>query len=355
MTIVYINFKTLGKNKNAYKMKNIILLIFSTSISIIIILNFFGFTQINNQKTEFKNEIKGPNPTRFDFELGWSPSPNIISRRIHHHNNVSYDMNTDSIGARLSRSYGNPTLQNNMLITFGGSFSYGHGVESENTFTTILGQKLKLPALNFAYPSWGTVQTYKLIKKHATEGSIVIYGYIDDHLWRNFNLCGRSYDEYCLEEPVIYKNKNGKFEIQEKITGHYQLPDGFREVDHKNIFSMKNLTYAYHSLKHRILKKIHYKLQGKKAIYGKERELAFKFIINEIENIAKQRGFKFYIVNVDCAVKNFKPKFEKIIQSQNTVLIDAANFDCDTPDFWSDKHPSEKQHLILAKNIQENL
>jgi hypothetical protein len=69
------------------------------------------------------------------------------------------------------------------ILTLGGSFSFGHGVDNRQTFTEILGHKLGVPVANLAYSGYGAVQALQQLERHVDlQPKIIIYGLVGDHL-----------------------------------------------------------------------------------------------------------------------------------------------------------------------------
>lgn len=137
-----------------------------------------------------------------DETIGYVPRPSSAVSRSHLDTGVRFRMYTDHRGARVDAP-GQETPPHVKIVTVGGSYSYGHGVENEETFTSRLGRALGVPVANLAFPSFGTVQSAVLLKRNLDlEPEIVIYGFIADHLRRNLSPCAPSYSPYCL--PVAF-------------------------------------------------------------------------------------------------------------------------------------------------------
>jgi hypothetical protein len=135
-------------------------------------------------------------------EIGFVPVPNSASRRRHPRAGLDYHVFTSDRRARVSRR-GERTAPHVDLLTVGDSFSWGHGVENEDTYTARLAQRWSVPAANLAFSAYGTVQSAQMLERSLDlRPRLVVYGFIADHLKRNISPCAPAYGPLCL--PVSY-------------------------------------------------------------------------------------------------------------------------------------------------------
>jgi hypothetical protein len=94
------------------------------------------------------------------------------------------------------------------VMTVGCSFTWGAGVENEDTYARRLGRMLDVPVANFAMGSYGSVQAFQNVVRHRDLApKVIVYGFIQDHLRRNVSPCAPNYVPYCL--PVSYLEREG--------------------------------------------------------------------------------------------------------------------------------------------------
>lgn len=136
-----------------------------------------------------------------DPELGYVSPPSAASTR--QQGSVRYDVFTDTRGARVSEAGLEAPTQVDIL-TVGGSFAWGHGVQSQETFTSLLGERLAVTTANFAKAGYGTLQSVQTLRRHSDlEPAVVVYGLIGDHLGRNLAPCAPSRFPFCMRVPYV--------------------------------------------------------------------------------------------------------------------------------------------------------
>ena len=130
------------------------------------------------------------------------PVRNSASLRRHPRAGLAYHVFTSDRRARVSRR-GERTAPTVTLLTVGDSFSWGHGVENEDTYTSRLAQRWGVPAANLAFSAYGTVQSLQMLRRSLDlRPRLVVYGFIADHMKRNISPCAPAYGPLCL--PVSY-------------------------------------------------------------------------------------------------------------------------------------------------------
>jgi hypothetical protein len=146
--------------------------------------------------------LDGDFPIEADAEMGFAAVPSSASLRRHPRAGLEYHVFTSDRRARVSRR-GERTAPRVDLLTVGDSFSWGHGVENEQTYTARLAQRWNLPAANLAFSAYGTVQSAQMLERSLDlHPRLVIYGFIADHMKRNISPCAPAYGPLCL--PVSY-------------------------------------------------------------------------------------------------------------------------------------------------------
>jgi hypothetical protein len=84
-------------------------------------------------------------------------------------------------------------------MTVGCSFSWGHGIENHETYTALVARRRGLRAANFAFASYGTVQSLQMLERNLDlRPRVVVYGVIQDHVKRNHSGCAPAYGPACL-------------------------------------------------------------------------------------------------------------------------------------------------------------
>lgn len=122
-----------------------------------------------------------------DEIIGYKASANASSTRIHRKRGLKYNIYTDKRGARVNVPE-QPVKEKIDLLTIGGSFSWGHGMENAQTFTALLGEELTINVANISFPGYGTLQSLQALENNIDlKPRAVIYGFIFDHMRRNLS------------------------------------------------------------------------------------------------------------------------------------------------------------------------
>lgn len=146
--------------------------------------------------------LEGDFPIEPDPEIGFVPVRDGASLRRHPRAGLAYHVFTSDRRARVSRR-GERTAPEVSLLTVGDSFSWGHGVENDDTYTSRLAARWGVPAANLAFSAYGTVQSLQMLRRSLPlRPRLVVYGFIADHMKRNLSPCAPAYGPLCL--PVSY-------------------------------------------------------------------------------------------------------------------------------------------------------
>jgi hypothetical protein len=137
----------------------------------------------------------------FDRTIGFVRPAHAETRRIQ--KDIDYTIYTDRFGARVNAA-GVETAARVDILTIGCSFSEGHAMPNESTYTEDLGRALSVPVANFAVGSYGGVQSELSLERHTSLApKVIIYGLIEDHLRRNLDPCAPSFFPNCLQVPIV--------------------------------------------------------------------------------------------------------------------------------------------------------
>lgn len=142
-----------------------------------------------------------------DDEMGFVPRPNAASEIHNVETDYRFHVYTDARSARVNRP-GEQTGATVDVMTLGCSFTWGAGIENEQTYAQRLGAALHAPVANFAMGSFGSVQSFLMLLRNADlKPKVVVYGFIPDHLRRNVAPCAPNYVPLCA--PVAYLQREG--------------------------------------------------------------------------------------------------------------------------------------------------
>lgn len=142
-----------------------------------------------------------------DDELGFVATPNGSTVLRNVETDARFHIFTDRRGARVDAAGAQtgPTVD---VMALGCSFTWGSGIESEQTWVQQLHAMTGATVANFAMGSYGSVQSLLLLMRNADlKPKVVVYAFIPDHVRRNVNPCAPNFLPYCL--PVAYLQRQG--------------------------------------------------------------------------------------------------------------------------------------------------
>ncbi len=299
--------------------------------------------------------MAGDKLIQYDPDIGFRPAPNsrtIITRTLDS-SNLTYELITDSSGARIS-SEDERGPADFSIAFIGCSFTWGHGISNEETYARKISHKLGTNIQNLAMGSYGSVQSLKMLQKFVGNNELIVYGFIDDHVRRNVRPCAPSYSPLCLYVPTVSKNEKGVFYINDEIPADNVSAslDYFEWARQKRILDADNIRFGYRFMNDRINR-----IRGLQNVtLQKEDGLpAAEFVINEMRKSAKEKGSKLLVVNVGIGQPT--DNFERLSKKQwdeNVMFLDASKFD-DIEDeallIKEDGHPNGYGNSLIAERI----
>ena len=147
--------------------KYIIIITINISFALFILILYSNYLHRDlTSSIHIPISVEGDWPLEGDKHVGFIRNKNTASYRTDHNTGIGYSMFSDRRGARVN-AIGQQTPDSIDILTIGGSFSEGHGMNNEKTFTSILGRKLNVSVANFALGSYGTFQSLQLLERNA--------------------------------------------------------------------------------------------------------------------------------------------------------------------------------------------
>lgn len=333
---------------------NLLLLVTATAIAILLGLYAYSIYVLINQPAPQVTVI-GDKLVQYDPHIGFRPPPNsrtIITRALGS-SNLTYELITDSRGARIS-SEDERGLADFSIAFIGCSFTWGHGISNEETYARKISHKLGTNIQNLAMASYGSVQSLQMLQKLEGNNELIIYGFINDHVRRNVRPCAPSYSPLCLYVPTVSKNDKEAFYIKDEIPADNVSAslDYFEWARQKRMLDADNIRFGYRFMNDRINR-----LRGLQNVtLQKEDELlATEFVINEMRKSAKEKGSKLLIVNVGIGqpTDNFD-HLSKKQWGEDVMFLDASKFDGIKDEallIKEDGHPNGYGNSLIADKV----
>jgi len=336
-------------------------------VCVLLVSGYFAYVA-HDYKQRLPVRMDGDWRLAADAQIGFVPANNTSTFRRHIRNDMAYHLYTDDRGARVDQA-GLKAPKSVDVLTIGGSYSWGGGVDNEDTFSSIMAEQLGLSVYNVAYGSYGTVQALQMLRKYADlKPKVVVYGFLVDHERRNLSPCAPSYAPFCVpvgytafdaqSQPYIhapvetYDPEAGKAFYEAMITEGFQLQDilwGARIVWGK----LKKKAYLEDTLENDTA----------------ARRQSMKYLLGEILAETRRMGAKLVVVYIPYvglvnpnppsdvflkAVRAFPRRSNPDLLVVNTQPRVARHYREPKPYFLgfpNDGHPTPLGHLVLADEI----
>jgi hypothetical protein len=174
-----------------------------------VVAAYFGYRGATLPRVGFR--LAGDWLMERDDEMGFAAPRNASTEIRYAGGGVAWHIFTDGRRARVDAP-GVQTPDRVDVMTIGCSFTWGASVENEDTYAQQLGRILGVSVANFGMGSYGSVQAFQTLVRHADmKPKVVVYGFIQDHLRRNVSPCAPNYVPYCL--PVSYLRREGDWVV----------------------------------------------------------------------------------------------------------------------------------------------
>ena len=334
--------KTLSQNY----VKNIFVLI----VTIIIVLAIMEVTfYFMNKQNEIKKEsILSEKFVEFNPLLGYWGVPNISTNRIKffENNSIIYDVvySLDQHGRRK-----NSHEDGESLILFGGSFTFGSGLENNETISYYLSAFTNYDVFNYGFPGYGTQHMLANLEREDfyseinKTGGKAVYLFIPDHIRRiTGDMSKSSRAGLWIKSPYYYLDKNedikrkGNFE-----TGRPLKTKFYRILSKSNILKYSKINLPIRNEKHTLL--AFKAIDKSKKLYEERFNGSFYVLIypgfsNQDESIELKKLLREN--NIPVLEYNFMNKY-----NYEDLLIHPEG----------DRHPNNKMNKELAAEIAKSI
>lgn len=184
--------------------------------------------------------------------LGYGPAKgNAFSSRLFHEDQLIYDV-TYTIGRNGLRitPQGRNMKENECVLVFGGSFSFGEGVEDQDAMPYVMGTLQNYKVHNFGFHGYGPHQMLSAIENDliTCNPKLVVYQAISHHVARaaGYSSWDKHGPKYILEDGVL--EYAGHFDdagegiawIKKKIEWQFDKSKFFLKFFNKNRYEISN-------------------------------------------------------------------------------------------------------------------
>ena len=299
-------------------------------------------------QTDYHIEVSPPNAFTGHDSLGIILNPGtydiILNREVDFHTTHT------SEGQRLVSDTSNATGRPKIAL-MGCSFTYGYGVNDEETFATILQKKYpNLDFNNYGVIGYGTLQSYfqlQTLVRNDTAPDVVILNFASDHFERN-----------ALTR---------KFRRAMKIGFDRSLETAREMMQTSNFPYLQNpedsITYErwedlYSDWKWRDkLAAVNWIQTQSDNLADRSKDLVdiSAVIIERMNELCRENDIQFvvFLLDEDERIR----RLEDSLTNQNIEVL-KVGFDFNSPEYTNvpfDIHPNQKGHILIASKIEHRI
>jgi hypothetical protein len=262
-------------------------------VPLLVVIGYFGF-----RKLTFSYDYCG-SYGEFDSELGWRLKANAsscLSLKNKLSGKVFFDSKiyTDRMGFRASGR--NQSTPAGAIVTIGDSWTFGYGVDYEQSYPYFLSSLSGVPVVNMGVPAYGSGNTLLLFRRnvHALRPKVVIY--LSKGLWQR-SLCSGQNAAMTTLVPCFLTRADGTVELTsprpgvvESAVRRHDYPGGSLTAGYDSFW-----TYLF-IVKPKELLGLTHKLAADSAAPDVLSAI-FKYELNTYLQLAKDEHFKFVLVD----------------------------------------------------------
>jgi hypothetical protein len=298
----------------------------------------------------------------FDPEIGYVARPNSSSKwtmlGADNKPSFQFQVHTDRRGVRVGKRDEQSPERIDILM-LGDSFTWGYGVENEETFAFKTIAALGGSGVNLALAGYGTTHSLQTLRRHRDlKPRLVIFPLTEDHLWRNVSPCARSAYPFCFDSSHVAWDRQGQPYIARPWS------DGVaRVVRHMRAERerLNPLTWVGHGLDVMVAK-MRFQAANATALDQEKQSAAFEFLIEQMALATHEMKASLLIVNIPNGVATSPPPRPEFL-SRATAKLGYSFLDL-TPAFmrvaeparWglylpNDGHPNAAGHALIGQEL----
>lgn len=275
-----------------------------------------------------------------------------IGERLH----FAYDVYTDDRGARVDK----PGLKSPAhvdIVSLGDSFGWAHGLQNQDSYTSIVSRDLGMSASNFALAAYGSQESLQVLRRNRDlTPKLVIHEVIAHHYWRNVSPCAPSLYAFCLDVSHVAFDAQGKpFLAPPNSNGVYRLETHMRR-DWGN--PVKWLSHGGDVIYGRV-----YQAWAEGHMPDdKGQAEAMAYLLREMKRTTDEIGAELLVVFPSTNYYGPPETLPGIAQSLGIRFLDTTeafrrhrDAGKPSPYIQGDGHPNEVGHALIAREIEDYL
>lgn len=307
----------------------------------------------------FPVQVDGDPLFAYDPDIGFVSRPNGSTRWTalgpDGRPTLAYHLYTDRRGARVSHR-GEQSPAHVDILVVGDSFTWGHGVENQETFAFKTLGGLDATGANLALPGYGTTHAYQMLGRNRDlTPKLIVYGVNIDHPRRNISACAPSVYPFCTDYSHVAWHENGQPYIAPPWSnGVARVHRQLRKEQH----GLAPVTWLVHGVDVAVAQ-LRYTSGRSAALDKAKQEAALEFLVGRMAHTASE--LKATLVIVYLPEASMSPSPQLLVRSAPTLGYRFLDL---TQAFMSlgirersalylpnDGHPSAAGHALIAEQL----
>lgn len=145
--------------KNTKKLKNSLSILLSVFVIILMLFGINSYFAVKYMNA--KSVMRWPKGALRSSIAGHEPTPSFSSSML----DGSFFIHSHKLGYRIPKFADDSSIKEGGILSVGCSFTYGDGVEAEQTFTYLIADSLHLPSYNYGVPSYSYANSISQLKE----------------------------------------------------------------------------------------------------------------------------------------------------------------------------------------------
>lgn len=342
----------------------------------VIVLSYYTAKAYNYYKNHHSFWV-GDSYVKSDPVLGYVATPNAKVKHIRH---PIFSVYSDDRGGRVIGP-GQRAPGKIDLLSVGCSFTWGHGIEDDDTYIKILGRMTGLTAYNAGVASYGPITSFLTIARYADmRPRIVVYGFIREHSYRSLSPFADGAGIFPRPQPFIDFDPQGRPFIHGPLAESKKYCSYLRDVILDDRFNLKDVYWAgyrdYLILTNTAFRQtgFYQDAEGKKWLdlyYERTKNpdlllSADEYVLGLMSETCKKIGAKLIVVYIPSSIPVLPAPGELIraigscskynnvyyVDMTNSFKLEEQEHGADSIFLANDGHPTALANRLIAENLE---
>ena len=287
----------------------------------------------------------------YDPEIGFVPTPNTVTMRTDSPT-LSFHVYTDRRGARVSNQGARSADKLDMMF-IGDSFTWGYGIENDDTYAALVARRLHLASANLAMGSYGATQALQMLRRNLdSRPRTVIYSINSDQWRRNVSACAPAYYPFCLDCSYVAMGAQGSPEIRPPMSNGVRRWDLQTQYEKKGLSPGQWVVHGADVILGRVLSRV----ARSEASDPRLQATAMEFLLSEMVKTTRGIGASLVIVYIPAGGET-SPAPAQLSQLSQLLgfrfldVTQSMHANSAASLYLPDGHPNKAGDELIAENI----